>query len=443
MTVFFFKQYSYDFITETFLIKNNNNELPSRIMRGGLPLIPRSAKRRFRKSSKIGLRSLQTGLVISLAFLCTSQQIGSTYGGFTDSSQTKSEIGFCAVFPASLKQQLLQFKGHVDAAALLAASLKDYSFNPDFQGAADIESMSLAELDAAEQQLTEQLTGLQSGLEQVNAGLNANLKIWNDIALEINAAAAELAVIGGYMANMDPNCLEIRDEQFFNEFENNLNQSGVLSESLSASLNGIIEYLQSLHDPGIPYTVSVSDIVYGPQSFNRELPVQPFPFLIAVHQPGGNISDTLAAAYDGLSSSLNSLKNSAAAGITELQSQKQLISQTRSKRLEEMEQARLAEQAKKDEEAQQALAKQQEAEAKDKAKAEEKAAAEAAARPETPEDPADPAGSGLQVPSATPAPAASETPEVTEAPVQEPQTTESPAPASDDSDSQQVKGGDE
>lgn len=444
MTVFFLKQYSYDFITETFLIKNDNNELPSRITRGGLPLIPRSAKRRFRKGSKIGLRSLQSGMVISLLFLCTSQQIGSTYGGFTDTAQTENEISFCAVFPSSLKQQLIEFKGHVDAAALLAASLKGYSFSQSFQGVSAIESMSLEELDAAEQQLSGQLSGLQSGLEEVNAQLNANTQVWNELIAELNAAAAGLAVIGGYMNNLDPNCLEITDEQFFNEFQSSLNQSGILSETLTDSLNGIIRYLQSLHDPGIPYSLSVSDIVYGPLRYNQEVSVQPFPFLIAVNQPEGNISGTLVSTYNNLNASLLSLKNSTVAGITELGNQQQLISQTRTVRLEEMERARLAELAKKDEEAKQALEKQKEAEAKEKAEAEKKAKAEATAKPETPADITKPEASEQPVPSPTRAPA---TPEVTEAPAQEPQATPSPAPepapASDLSDSQQVKGGDE
>lgn len=386
---------------------------------------------------------MQSGMVISLLFLCTSQQIGSTYGGFSDAVQTEQDISFCAVFPNSIKQQLLQFKGHVTAAAALALSLQDYSFSQGYSGIPSIEGMSLEELDSAEQQLSGQLTVLHSELDQVTAQLTANIQTWNELIAEVNAAAADLAVIGGYMNNLDPNCLEITDEQFFNEFQSSLNQSGVLSESLSASLNGIMQYLQSLQNPGAPYALSVSGAVYGPLGFNDELTVQPFPFLMAVSQPDGNISGSLISTYDALNSSLLSLKDSAAASIAELESQRQLIGETRTVRLEEMEKARLAaiEEAKKAEEARLALEKQQEAEAQAKP--------DDVTQPEATEDAtatataSAPAASEQPVPTATAAP---DTSEATEAPAGEPQATATPtpdpAPSPEPADSQQVKGGD-
>ncbi|WNS41859.1 hypothetical protein [Paenibacillus sp. MMS20-IR301] len=396
------------------------------------------------------MRSLQSGVVISLLFLCTSQQIGNTYGGFTDAAQLESEISFCAVFPETFKEQLIQFKGHVTAAVLLAASLKDYSFPQSYQGISSIESMSLTELDAAEQHLSEQLSELNSGLKQADIQLNANQQTWNELTAEINAAAAGLAVIGGYMNNLDPYCLEITDDQFFSEFQSSLSQSDVLSETLTASLNGIIQYLQSLHDPDTAYSLTVSDLVYGPLGFSQEAVSQRFIFPVTATLPEDNISGTLLSTYNSLNSSLLSLKDSAASSIAEIGSQQQLISETRSVRLEEEEQARLAEQAKKDEEAKQALEKQKAAEAKEKAEAEEKAAAKpedgtkpedtSADKPGEVTDLPDPAGSGQPEPAATPAP------ELTEATAQEPQATASPVPepepAPDLSNSQQDKGGD-
>ncbi|WP_313639021.1 hypothetical protein [Paenibacillus sp.] len=310
-------------------------------------------------------------------FLYTSQQVGSTYGGFGATTQATSTISFCEVFPNSIKGLLSELKDHVESAVALKGSLQSYTLSGSLSDVSGIEGMSLDELDVAAQEISTQISALQSQIDGVNEQLASNSQIWNDINSELNAAAAVLFQIGGYMTSLDSNCLEIKDEQFFSDLQNSLNQSGVLSESLNASLNGVIHYLSSIHDIGLPFASVVTSDVYGQLELSNRAFQQPLPFLIAFNQPAGNISSELTSTYESLNTEMNGLKESATSGISNLQSQLQLISQTRDQQLEALEKARLEalEQAKKEEE-RLALEKKEKQEAEDKAKAEENAKAE-------------------------------------------------------------------
>lgn len=319
-------------------------------------------------------------------FLYTSQQVGSTYGGFGATTQITSTISFCEVFPNSIKGLLTEFKDHVDRAVALKGTLQSYTLSGGLSGVSEIEGMTLEELDTAAQEISTQISALQSQIDGVNEQLANNTQIWNDINSELNAAAAVLFQIGGYMTSLDSNCLEIKDEQFFNELQNSLNQSGVISESLNTSLNGVIQYLSSIHDIGLPFASVVTSDVYGQLELSNGEFQQPLPYLIAFNQPAGNISSELTSTYENLNTEMNGVKESATSGISNLQSQLQLISQTREQQLEALEKARLEalEQAKKEEE-RLALEKKEQQEAEDKAKAEEKAKAEAAEKAKTEE----------------------------------------------------------
>lgn len=140
--------------------------------------------------------------------------------------------------------------------------------------------MSLEELDVAAQEISSQIAALQSQIDSVNEQLAANSQIWNQIHNELSAAAALLFQIGGYMTSLDSNCLEIKDEQFFRDLQSSLNQSGVISESLNASLNGVISYLTSIHDVGLPFASVVTSDVYGQLELREGEFPQPLPFLI-------------------------------------------------------------------------------------------------------------------------------------------------------------------
>lgn len=312
-------------------------------------------------------------MAITVLFLCTSQQVGSTYGGFNDNAKTDITIGLCEVFPSSIRQMLSDFKAHVNKAVALKESLKSYPFSGSFSGVSGIEGLSLKELEIATQEISAQIATLQSDMDGVNEQLTTNTQIWNEINNELNAAANALLPIGGYMTYLDSNCLEIKDQQFFQELQNNLNQSGVISESLNASLNGIIRYLTSINDIGVPFYGGVTSNVYGQMELDESGMLQSFPVEVTFKPPTGNISSELISSYEGFNTEMSSFKESATSEFTRLQDQLQLINQTRDKKLEELEQARLEELEQLKKEEQIVLEKKQQQEAEDKAKAEEAA----------------------------------------------------------------------
>lgn len=442
-------------LQKLFLIKNDNNELKKlKTLRGGIPLRPRSAKRRPKRKKQIGLRVLQSGMAVSVLFLTTSQQVGSTYGGFGATTQTTSTISFCEVFPNSIKGLLTELKDHIERATALKGSLQSYTPSGSLSDVSGIEGMTLDELDVAAQEISTQISALQSQIDGVNEQLATNSQIWNEINGELNAAAAVLFQIGGYMTSLDSNCLEIKDEQFFRELQSSLNQSGVISESLNASLKGVIQYLNSIHDIGLPFASVVTSDVYGQPELRNEAFQQPLPFLIPFSQPAGNISSELTSTYENLNTEMNGLKELATSGISNLQSQLQLISQTREQQLEALEKARLEalEQTKKEEE-RLALEKKEKQEAEDKAKAEAEEKAKTEVTPPTgeaapeninKEQPEAPAtnpvvpeiGEELTIPKDVPQQAVPQ-----EAPKAEDTTTSPPVATPAPSDPQQVKGG--
>ncbi|MRN55341.1 hypothetical protein [Paenibacillus monticola] len=377
-------------------------------------------------------------MAISVLFLLTSQQIGSTYGDFNDTVQTNNVIGLCEVFPDSIEQLLVQFNEHVNKAVTLKASLKNYISSDGLSGVSGIEGMSLEELEIAEQEVSRQIASLHSNIEIVNEQLAANNQIWNEINTELNAAAAVLVPIGGYINNLAPNCLEIREKQFFNQLQSNLSQNEeVLSTSLKASVYGIIQYLTTINDINSPISYGVIDAVYQQMEVYTGDLLQPFPFLGTLNPPEGNISSELISTYESWNTEMNSFRDTATSGITNLENQQQLISQTRSKRFEEIEVARLEalEKAKKEEE-QLALEKKQQQEAEDKAKAEEEAKL-AETAPEEINEPEEPAIEPVNPESAEDPTISKDSPEevqpqekpLTDAPIPEP--TEAPVAPSD------------
>lgn len=383
-------------------------------------------------------------MAISVLLLYASGQIGSTYGGFNGTAETVSTIGFCKVFPDSIKQLLSELNEHLNTAEALKATLKGYSSPSGLTGITGIGSMSLEELEIAEKEISKQVADLHSDLIAIEGQKAANTGIWNGIQAEINAAAAVLAQIGGYMIDLDPNCLEIKDQEFFDGLQNSLSQNSVLSESFAASIAAIVHYLEAIQNGNTPLSITVNEAVYSPLDSIPEEPSQLFPIIAAFGQSPGKLSVELVSTYDKLDAELNSAKDTATAGISGLEQQQQLIAQTRSKRLEEIEKARQEElaKAKKEEEAKLALEKQKEEDA-EKAKAELKATPEpeavSTAAPDEPEASATPAPTGdnqITPPNG----------DVTVAPTQEPQATEPPLPGPEmtasPSEPQLIKGGD-
>ncbi|GGF65290.1 hypothetical protein GCM10010912_07880 [Paenibacillus albidus] len=354
------------------------------------------------------MRLLQSGLAASMLLLYTSGQIGSTYGEFNDSQGMDTQVELCMVFPDHIEQLLLEFSGHVQAIAKLKLSLSGYE-TASFGGIPDIDSLSLEELDQAAERLAGELAAANLQLGALEEQLSRNADIWQQILQEISRAADVLAQIGGNMADLEPNCLEIRDARFLEEFKNSINQSGVLSESLTDTLHGILHYLSSIQQIG------ESNLSRDPDEISRQLGNSGFAsrdilsFTAQAYSPSPGISGSLLSAYEQLESGLNTSKAKLSSDISSLQSQQAQLESTR---------LRLVEEARKQEEERLELEKQLE----EKKKQEDAAAAakETEAPPETKPEAQAPTPAPTSLPLEEPLPGSSEAPGPSSTPGEEP-----------------------
>ncbi|WP_342548206.1 hypothetical protein NST69_00400 [Paenibacillus sp. FSL P2-0089] len=283
-------------------------------------MYPRSAKRRKRKTRKLGLRILQSGMAVSVLLMYTSGQIGSTYGEFNTSQEQISSIGLCSVFPGQIEQLLSEFSGHLNTVIELKASLGSHSISGVYNTSVAAGELSLAELDQAADELSSELTQAGSEIDLLEKQLSFNGTVWQHILQEIGNAAAILHKLGGYMVNLDPNCLEIRDAQFFDQIQESLHQSGILSESLAETLSGIVQYLGSIHDIGGSLPTGNPDRVLLRQddySFPAEEPI--LSFVTSAYQADSQVSPALLATYEQLNTELTASKDTLFSTIHTLQ----------------------------------------------------------------------------------------------------------------------------
>ncbi|ETT58464.1 hypothetical protein C173_31119 [Paenibacillus sp. FSL R7-277] len=283
-------------------------------------MYPRSAKRRKRKTRKLGLRILQSGMAVSVLLMYTSGQIGSTYGEFNTSQEQISSIGLCSVFPGQIEQLLSEFSGHLNTVIELKASLGSHSISGVYNTSVAAGELSLAELDQAADELSSELTQAGSEIDLLEKQLSFNGMVWQHILQEIGNAAAILHKLGGYMENLDPNCLEIRDAQFFDQIQESLHQSGILSESLAETLSGIVQYLGSIHDIGGSLPTGNPDRVLLRQddySFPAEEPI--LSFVTSAYQADSQVSPALLATYEQLNTELTASKDTLFSTIHTLQ----------------------------------------------------------------------------------------------------------------------------
>lgn len=283
-------------------------------------MYPRSAKRRKRKTRKLGLRILQSGMAVSVLLMYTSGQIGSTYGEFKTSQEQISSIGLCSVFPGQIEQLLSEFSGHLSTLMELKSSLGSHSISGVYNTSVATGELSLTELDQAAGELSAELTQAGSEIDLLEKQLSFNGTVWQQILQEIGHAAAILHKLGGYMVNLDPNCLEIRDAQFFDQLQESLHQSGILSESLAETLSGIMHYLGTIHDIGGSLPTGNPDRVLLRQddySFPAEEPI--LSFVTSAYQADSQVSPALLDTYEQMNSELTASKDTLSSTIHTLQ----------------------------------------------------------------------------------------------------------------------------
>ncbi|AIQ38971.1 hypothetical protein MKX70_03730 [Paenibacillus sp. FSL R7-0312] len=318
-------------------------------------MYPRSAKRRKRKYTKLGLRILQSGMAVSVLIMYTSNQIGSTYGEYNTSQEQITSIGLCSVFPGQIEQLLSEFSGHVRTIIELKSSLGSHIPSGNYTTPPISEELSAEELDQVSSEISEQIRLASDTVNALDTQLSFNAGIWQQILQEIGSAAAILHQLGGYMVNLEPNCLEIRDAQFFEQLQEGLHQSGVLSESLTDTLTGIVHYLNTIHDLGGSLPTGNPDRVLLRQEsfgFPAEEPI--FSFMARAYNADPNVSSALQSSYDQLSAELTASRDNLSSTITTLQEQQVHIAEAK---------AALEEKAKAEEAERLALEKQKQEEA--------------------------------------------------------------------------------
>lgn len=281
-----------------------------------------------------------------MLLLYTSSQIGSTYGNFRNTLEENSSIELCSVFPGQIEQLLNEFDQHVNTLIELKSKLTGYSGKSGYSPSADISAMTLPELDQAAQELSGQMASAAADIEQLDQQLKLNAGVWGQMLQEAASAAAVLQKIGGYMLNSDPNCLEIRDAQFFEKFRSHVDQSHVISETLAETLAGIIKYLSSIHELDSAAPEGSGGILFAAAApdFPAEEPILSFMARTADPADSG-ISSSLQSVYDGLSAEMNASKEALTSAVSGMQAQQQQIADAKAK-LEAEAKAKAEEEAK-------------------------------------------------------------------------------------------------
>ncbi|MHA6532253.1 hypothetical protein [Paenibacillus sp. BAC0078] len=307
-------------------------------------------------------------MAASVLLLYTSGQVGSTYGEYTGAQQQDSTIELCSVFPDQIEQLLSAFAGHIQKIIELKASLRSYSTTGDYSAPSGTSEMSADELDQAAARINERISAANSEMSLLDNQLSLNSGVWQQILQEVSSAAAILNQLGGYMVNLEPNCLEIRDAQAFEQLQLSASHSGILSESLTGALNGIVKYLSSIRQIGSTLPEGNPDrMLLRQESFGFPAEEPIISFIAKAYDADSNVSTVLQATYEQLNTGLTATKSSLSSVVGSLQNHLTQIADAKAKLQEKAlaeEKKRLELEKKKQEEAAEAL-KQKEEGAKD------------------------------------------------------------------------------
>ncbi|MBW4085486.1 hypothetical protein [Paenibacillus sp. S150] len=285
-------------------------------------------------------------MALSVLFLYTSGQTGSTYGGFSSSGQQDSTLELCSVFPGQIEQLLSEFSGHIHSIIKLKASLAGRSPAGDTSLLPGTGSLSPDELDEAAAKTSGQIAAAHAEMATISGQLSFNSGVWQQILQEVSNAAAILKKIGGYMINLEPNCLEIRDEEAFRQLQPSALQSGVLSESLADTLNGIIDYLSSIHAIGSTLPDGNPDRIILRPGSSYFSAAEPFILFVAkAYQAAPGVSAGLQTAYEQLSKDLTAALEDLNTSISSLQKQQAQIAGAKAELLEKAQAEEAAEAA--------------------------------------------------------------------------------------------------
>ncbi|WP_256022322.1 hypothetical protein [Paenibacillus kribbensis] len=277
-------------------------------------------KLRKKRKKQTMVKLLQSGLILSTLLLWTSQQVGTTFGGFTSVREDNLEIKACRVFPSQIESQLSLLAEHLERAASLKGRL---------MGASGFEVSSRSEADGAD--LSERIGELNAMIQQLEQQKALNQSIWQELLQELAASSALIHELLTSLNELEPNCANLSQTTLLDRITDLLKRHGLLSDPLSGTLQEILNYLRSVHQLGLMTSDSFEADSYAAFAF-----AQPFDGRIAVD--GDPVGGELLAYFESVQASLQSAIAGMTANISSLEAQRaQLLTETKAQRLAKIE----------------------------------------------------------------------------------------------------------
>ncbi|MGW9530807.1 hypothetical protein ACWHAM_24385 [Paenibacillus terrae] len=306
-------------------------------------------KLRKKRKKQTMVKSLQSGLILSTLLLWTSQQVGTTFGGYTSVREDNLEIKACRVFPSQIESQLSLLAEHLERAASLKGRLMGAtdSLYASGEGASGFKVSS--RLEAAD--LSERIGELNAMIQQLEQQKALNQSIWQELLQELTAASALIHELLTSLNGLEPNCAKLSQTTLLDRITDLLKRHGLLSDPLSGTLQEILNYLRSVHHLGLMTSDS-----FEADSYAAFASAQPFDGRIAVD--GDPVGGVLLTYFESVQASLQSAIAGLTADISSLEAQRaQLLTEAKSQRPAEIKrlkklrekQAKQEEQAGKDE----------------------------------------------------------------------------------------------
>lgn len=270
------------------------------------------------------VKLLQSGLILSTLILWTSQQVGTTFGGFTSVREDNLEIKACQVFPSQIESQLSLLAEHLERAAslkgrLMSATDLDYA---DGEGASAFKVSS--RLEAAD--LSERIGELNAMIQQLEQQKALNQSIWQELLQELTAASALIHELLTSLNGLEPNCAKLSQTTLLDRITDLLKPHGLFSDPLSGTLQEILNYLRSVYQLGL-----ITPDTFEADSYAAFASAQPFDGRIAVD--GDPVGGELLAYFESVQASLQSAIAGLTADISSLEAQRaQLLAEAKSQR---------------------------------------------------------------------------------------------------------------
>ncbi|EHS55461.1 hypothetical protein WG8_4321, partial [Paenibacillus sp. Aloe-11] len=266
------------------------------------------------------VKLLQSGLILSTLLLWTSQQVGTTFGGFTSGHEDNLEIKACRVFPSQIESQLSLLAEHLERAASLKGRL---------MGASGFEVSSRLEEAAAD--LSERIGELNAMIQQLEQQKALNQSIWQELLQELASSSALIHELLTSLNELEPNCANLSQTTLLDRITDLLKRHGMLSDPLSGTLQEILNYLRSVHQLGLMTSNSIEADSYAAFAF-----AQPFDGRITVD--GDPVGGELLAYFESVQASLQSAIAGLTADISSLEAQRaKLLTEAEAQRLAKIE----------------------------------------------------------------------------------------------------------